>query len=299
MSAPPITTYEPNTHFSALKTKNLPARAFAPANISLIFETYPASPPHGRGSLGVGITLDEGVVASVHRADAAHVAGIFVDGKEWKFPTVENVLAALGVGELHIALQAAFQFGCGFGMSGASALSVAYATNALLKLGRSEEELGMIAHDAEVAAATGLGDVGGQFNGGIMIKTMKYQPLTVAQLPVQAEHLYVRVHGPIHTADVIGSQEKLRFINSAGHQAMADLEAAGGKLTLGKLFDVSLEFARHSGLLTSEILKETIADICATGGHATMIMLGEAIVATVPFAGSRKVRVLQRGVHLL
>ena len=57
MSAPPITTYEPNTHFSALKTKNLPARAFAPANISLIFETYPASPPHAGDYLTVSDPL--------------------------------------------------------------------------------------------------------------------------------------------------------------------------------------------------------------------------------------------------
>lgn len=282
-----------------MKTENLSARAFAPANLSLVFETYPAEPPHGRGSLGIGITLDEGVIATVRRTGPDHPAGIFVAGKEWEFPTVKFVLAALEATPVHVELEAAFPFGCGFGMSGASALSVALAANELLQLGRTRTELGMIAHEAEVAAATGLGDVGGQFNGGIMIKTVKYEPLHVEQLPIRVEHLHVRIFGPIHTAEVINSEKKLKRINAAGHSVLRIIRGYRQEVTLDLLIQNSLLFAIKSELLTSPECIQTVADVRALGGRAAMIMLGEAIVATVPFPGSRQVRVSHEGAKLL
>src|SRR6185295_1995033 len=141
----------------------------APANISLVFETYEAQPPHGRGSLGVGITLTEGAQVRVQRHEGPGHE-ILVSGEAWEFPTVRTVLNALSPVPLRVEIEAAFPFGCGFGMSGASALAAAFAVNQLLSLNRGRTELGMIAHRSEVTNATGLGDVGGQFNGGIMIK---------------------------------------------------------------------------------------------------------------------------------
>ena len=290
---------QPNTQISRLKTENLVTTAFAPANISLIFETYPATATHGRGSLGVGITLEQGVVAEVRHASEQHPAGIYVHGEKWAFPTVAKILDSLSTVPLHVELTAAFPFGCGFGMSGASALATAYAVDSLLHLNLPREKIGMAAHLAEVAAATGLGDVGGQFNGGVMIKTVKYEPLHVHQLPVTADQLHVRIHGPIHTADVIGSEEKLRAINAAGHAALAKLSALGKALTLDQLMDVSHDFATGSGLLVHPELIATINEIKRNGGHASMIMLGEAIVSTVPFQGSQPVTVTTSGGRLL
>lgn len=249
--------------------------------------------------MGVGITLEQGVVSEVRHASDEHPAGIYVHGEKWAFPTVAKILEALAIVPLHVELTAAFPFGCGFGMSGASALATAYAVDSLLHLNLPKEKIGMAAHLAEVAAATGLGDVGGQFNGGVMIKTVKYEPLHVHQLPVTADQLHVRIHGPIHTADVIGSEEKLRSINSAGHDALAKLSAMGKALTLDKLMDVSHEFATESGLLVHPELISTINEIKRQGGHASMIMLGEAIVSTVPFPGSQVVTVTTSGGHLL
>lgn len=279
------------------------ATAFCPANISLVFETYPAEPPHGRGSLGVGITLDEGVTARVSRPSAAAGAArgmgagaekrsrILVAGEEWEFPTVRSVLAALTPEPLLVEITAAFPFGCGFGMSGASALATAFAVNELLELDLGRHTLGMIAHHAEVDNATGLGDVGGQFNGGIMIKTRKHQPLSVDLLPITPQPLHCRVHGPILTSEVINSPEKLRHINAAGHRALADITGAGENLTMAGLFDLSLTFARESGLLQSPAVSRDIAAAQAAGHSATMIMLGEAVVSTGPFPGSREVKI--------
>jgi pantoate kinase len=267
---------------------------FAPANISLVFETYEASAAGGRGSLGVGITLDEGVTAKVVPDKPP---GIYVGRKKWAFPTVAQVIEEMTTVPVRIELTAAFPFGCGFGMSGASALATAYALNAwLAENGRptkSRDELGMIAHRAEVANATGLGDVGGQFNGGIMIKTRKYEPLTVEQLPFSCDELHVQIFGPIHTADVIGSREKLGAINAAGRRALDQITDAGKSLTINELLDFSLNFAVDSELLQSSRLRDAIEKIRSASGHASMIMLGEAVVSSTPFAGSRTVKVLR------
>lgn len=271
--------------------------AFAPANISLVFETYDAQPPHGRGSLGVGITLTEGARVRVQRSsDDAH--RILVGGEAWEFPTVRTVLCELSSVPLRVEIEAALPFGCGFGMSGASALAAAFAVNQLLSLNRGRNELGMIAHRAEVMNATGLGDVGGQFNGGIMIKRHKFEPLTVEQLPVPPQTLYVRIFGPIHTPDVINSREKLQHINRAGHAAMQEITDAGSGLTMDGLLDISHTFAAGSGLLQSARLREAIAAAHTAGHTASMIMLGEAAVSTGPFPGSRPVEILYDGVSL-
>ena len=120
------------------------AAAFAPANISLVFETYEAEPPHGRGSLGVGITLTEGVRVEVSRARGGETE-IVVGGEKWEFPTVRAVVGELTPVPMRLEVTAAFPFGCGFGMSGASALAAAHAVDRLLGLGCGAEELGMVA----------------------------------------------------------------------------------------------------------------------------------------------------------
>lgn len=277
----------------------LHATAFCPANLSLIFETYPAEPPHGRGSLGVGITLNEGVTVRVSRETLASRSMILVGGEAWEFPTVRSVLEALTMDPLRVEITAAFPFGCGFGMSGASALATALAANELLGLGHAREDLGMIAHRAEVDNATGLGDVGGQYNGGIMIKTRRHEPLHVDHLDLPAQLLHYRIHGPILTSEVINSPEKLRHINAAGHAALKTITDSGPDLTMAGLFNISLTFARKSGLLQSAAVEEDITAAQTLGHAASMVMLGEAVISTGAFPGSRPCGIVFAGARSL
>ena len=276
----------------------LHATAFCPANISLVFETYPAQPPHGRGSLGVGITLDSGVTVRVSREPLAGRSMIIVGGEVWEFPTVRTVLDNLTTEPIRVEITAAFPFGCGFGMSGASALATALAVNQLVDLKATAAELGLIAHEAEVEHATGLGDVGGQCNGGIMIKTRRHEPLRVDHLPLPYQALHYRIHGPILTSQVINSIEKLRHINTAGHRALAEITSQDRRLSLENLFHISHTFARQSGLLESPAVIADIVAAHAAGHAATMIMLGEAVVSTGPFPGSQPVRISPAGAHV-
>ncbi len=278
-------------------------RAFAPANGSLIFQTYEAAAGHGRGSLGVGFTLDGGVRVAVTRrpgegADAAAASAIRVAGEAWEFPTVRQVIRDLAPEPVRVDIEADFPFGCGFGMSGASALATAYALGALFALPQDRHTLALVAHEAEVDHATGRGDVGGQFNGGFMMKTRIGAPLEVESLPIPESTVWCRVFGPISTREVLRDAATMARVNAAGAAALARLQATPDLDVEGLLF-LSREFAETSGLLASPRVRRAIAEAEQAGGQASMVMLGEAVVSSVPIAGARAWRVVKNPARVL
>jgi len=278
-------------------------RAFAPANGSLIFETYESNGQHGRGSLGVGFTLEAGVRAEATPIDGAtgrpaEASEILVGGQRWEFPTVRQVVARLASAPVRITLDADLPFGCGFGMSGASALATAYALEAVFQSGRPPRELALVAHEAEVDHATGRGDVGGQFNGGFMAKMKVGEPLEVAWLPIGDVPVWCRIFGPISTRDVLRDAATMARVNAAGRTALDRLRAQP-QLGLDDLLAVSRDFAESSGLLTSYRIRTAIAESLAAGGQASMVMLGEAVVSSVPITGATAYRVVRQPAHLL
>src|SRR5258706_12865492 len=144
-------------------------KAFAPGNISCIFKVceHDSAHPAKMGSIGLGFTIDKGVTVEVSKSDETE---IFFNNKKIDFPTVESVIKNLptpfikgGKGGFRIHISSPLPLGCGFGLSGASALATAYALNELLGLGREQLELAKIAHAAEVENKTGLGDVTNQY----------------------------------------------------------------------------------------------------------------------------------------
>ncbi len=291
--------------------------AFAPANGSLIFETYEATPDHGRGSLGVGFTLDAGVVASVERlatageggardrhpdgrdfGEVARLSEIRVHGNAWEFPTVRQVVSRLAPEPVRIDLRADLPFGCGFGMSGAGALASAYALGSLFDKGRPLRDLALVAHEAEVDNATGRGDVGGQFNGGFMVKTKVGAPLDVDWLPIGETSIWCRIFGPISTREVLRDADTMARVNAAGRAALDHLRGHPA-IDLEALLEISRRFAEESGLLTSPRVRASIDDALAAGGQASMVMLGEAVVSSVPIPESTAYRVVRRPARLL
>lgn len=283
------------------------SRAFAPANGSLIFETYEATAAHGRGSLGAGFTLEAGVAAKVSRlggegeaAPEAVAMGseIQVGGECWDFPTVRQVVARLAPAPVRVELEADLPFGCGFGMSGASALATAYALGAHFGLKLDARALAMRAHEAEVDNATGRGDVGGQFNGGFMVKTKVGAPLDVEELPIGETPVWCRIFGPISTREVLRDAATMARVNAAGRAALSQLRASP-KVDLDRLLALSRRFAEDSGLLTSPRVRSAIADALAAGGQASMVMLGEAVVSSVPIPGAHAYRVVRQPARVL
>ncbi len=268
--------------------------AFAPANVSCFFSIYGNRTFSSKGSLGAGFTLDRGVTVTVQKASKNE---ILVRGKKSAFPTVLSVVKKLGCDPVTVEIRNGFPFGCGFGMSGASALAAAYAINDLFDLRKTKKELALIAHESEVENGTGLGDVGGQFNGGIMLKTRKGKPLDVQTFPVQQEELYYKVFGEIETKTVITDKEKMNQINRAGTKALRS--ALKSKGSLESLMKIAHAFAVESKLLRSKKILGVVSSVEKKGGFASMIMLGEAVMSTIPFRGSKRATISSRGAHVL
>ena len=274
------------------------ARAFAPGNISCVFKIIPHRDPARMHSLGMGFTVREGVEVRARRSSRT---AVWFNGREIPFPTVHSVVEKLTAAAVRVDIESPLALSSGFGLSGASALAAAYALDALLELGMPAQELAMAAHVAEVENLTGLGDVCAQYRGGCLVKLKPGFPLLAEPLPVPEQPVYYRYFSPIRTPEVIGDENRRALINQAADEALARLETMvrEEEVDFDACIGVARRFAFGSGLLQDGEVRETVARIEAAGGVASMIMLGNAVFSTSPFAGAaqsmlsmRKARVL-------
>jgi pantoate kinase len=268
-------------------------KAFAPGNVSCIFRIVDSK--DNRHSLGVGFTVDKGVNVSVSKSNKVRV---YVNGKKMRFPTVLMVVKELTNSGVKVEIKDSLPSGVGFGVSGASALATAYAVNKLLKLGKSKKELAMVAHRAEVVNGTGLGDVGGQFKGGFNMKAKKGKPFSGVNLGIKGVNVYYSFFGKIKTKNVINSKLKKKRINKAGDRALKRVKLLRNK-TLKDIIRISKDFSLESGLLKNKKVKCLIKNIENKGGNASMIMLGNAVFADIPFKGCKKLRIIEKGACLI
>ena len=249
-------------------------------------------------SLGMGFTVHEGVTAQVERAAATQVS---FNGETVDFPTVAAVVQDVAGVPLRIELESPLPLSCGFGLSGASALATALAADALLEGGRGRRELALAAHVAEVQNLTGLGDVCAQFHGGCLVKLRPGDPLGAERLDVAEQPVFYRYFGPISTAGVLRDETARSRINAAADSALEGLGRLSGQK--GVEFDTCIGLARRfsedSGLLQDERVRTLIEAIEATGGTASMIMLGNAVFSTRPFEGATETRLAGRGAEVL
>lgn len=267
-------------------------KSFAPGNVSCIFRIVNGK--SRKHSLGVGFTVDKGVVVKVSKSDKTK---IYANGRKIRFPTVKTVIDELTDSGVKVDIKDSLPSGAGFGISGASSLATAYAVNKLFKLGKSKSELALIAHKAEVVNGTGLGDVGGQFNGGFNMKIKRGKPLNVVGLGVKGI-VYYAFFSKIQTKNVINSKLKKKKINKAGDRALKRVKLLRKK-TLKDVIRISKDFSVESGLLKSKKVKDLIREIENKGGNASMIMLGNAVFADISFKGCKKLRISERSACLI
>ena len=275
-------------------------RAFAPASISCFFKAYKHKNPRWAGSYGVGFTVDGGVVATVSRNSPSHK--IFFNNKPINFPTVRSVLAVLGVQPLKVELQSELPLGCGFGLSGASALATAYAVNKLLGLKKTNKELAIFAHTAEVENKTGLGDVTNQYYGGFFLKARPSSHFIVERLPIEHTYVYCKVFSKLLTKAILTDKSLHKTINEAADAAiLTTKQLLTGKQTilLRDIITIAKKFVVGSRLLRHKKTQETIKQIEKKGGSASMIILGNTVYSDIPFPGAIKLKIVSKGAHLL
>lgn len=268
-------------------------KAFAPGNVSCIFRIV--NNKSKKHSLGVGFTVDKGVIVKITKSKKTK---IYVNDKKIRFPTVKTVINKLTKEPVKVEIKDQLPSGAGFGISGASALAAAYALNKLLNLKKSKKELALIAHNAEVQNGTGLGDVGGQFNGGFNMKIQRGNPLSVINLGIKNINIYYKFFSKINTKKIIESNVKKKRINKAGDRALKRMKSSRNR-TLINIIRISRDFAIESKLLKNKKIINLIKDIENKGGNASMIMLGNAIFSDIPFKGHKKVKISDKGACLL
>jgi pantoate kinase len=271
------------------------AKAFSPANITCFFAIVQNKNPLKKGSLGVSFAINKGVYAGAWKSKKNE---IIVNGVKKRFPTVETALKMLTDEKLKIELKTELPIGCGYGMSGACTLASVFAVNKLLNLKKSRNELGMIAHEAEVINNTGLGSVTAELLGGLLIRSKKGMPLTAKRINPDKKEIYYHSFGPLDTKKVITSKKMKRKINKQGRRI---LKAIGKKemIKLDELIVLSKYFAKKTRLLHDKRVINLINKIEKKGGKASMNMLGNSVFANIPFKGGKKALITDKGAKAL
>ena len=263
--------------------------AFAPAHITGFFAARPDPDPVKAGSVGCGLCLETGVTARVTTGttgtqDTADITGsgalIRLNGKQIDLPTVEYVVGSLlGAGHSRcvVDLAADVPLGFGFGVSGAAALATALAVNADQGQGLTMEQAAVVAHSAEVVNRTGMGDVAGQYAGGLVIRTAAGAPGVgaVEKVPVDATEVSWVCLGEILTSSVLDDEKTMKMINILGQRALKELLKRPG---LEYFISLSRDFAFEAGLV-SPGAADAIEAVEAAGGLASMAMLGDTVFA--------------------
>ncbi|MCS7144380.1 MAG: pantoate kinase [Archaeoglobaceae archaeon] len=230
---------------------------FCPSAISCIFSPKIEKDPLNSGSMGVGFTINKGVIAKPS-------SGVMFNGKKIDFPTVEFVLKENKMDGVELLTE--LPLGCGFGLSGASALATAFLCE------KPAVELYDLAHVAEVVNLTGLGTVATQTFSGLVIRKSASCPskIVVERYAWNYELDFISL-GSISTREVLTTRKN---ISEIGKKWLREFMK---KVTLENLFRCSKAFAEETGLI--EPVKDIVEAVESNGGMASMAMLGKTVFA--------------------
>ncbi len=253
--------------------------AFSPGSVTCFFSPSIGSSPSTTYSKGCAITLKQGVTA---RVEAASSTQVFFNGSTKSIAPVEYVIQKLAPEPIKVFLETPLPLGCGFGLSAACCLAVAFVTAKQYYLDLSTAELGMLAHEAEVIYRTGLGDVSSQLCGGVVYRRCENGPLDSQRLVIKPQPIYFRVFDELETAGTLNNDAVMHLLAEKGNKANQWLLDNMSQLTLDNLLACARTFAEETKLLTNEAVLNCMQEVLRSGGQATMIMLGQGVLSTVP-----------------
>ena len=265
-------------------TRKTKTYSYSPSHITGFFEIRDDRNPLYKGSVGGGVVLEKGCVTEASLDNDFHQKGtkaeieIKINGRAEEANTTKYVVEHLaGMSEVVVSTNFEVPVGCGFGASGAGALSTAFALNELLSLDMTVNEVAQIAHCAEVENSTGLGDVIAETYGGVVIRKKPGPPGigVIDRIPHRNEKISYVALGKRSTKTVLREDggELKRRINEAGREAM---KALMRKPTLETFMRASREFSLRIELI-SDACKDAIEAVDAEGEVASVAMLGETV----------------------
>lgn len=202
-------------------------QSYSPSHITGFFTIRLASDPLRSGSTGAGICLKDGVRTTVMLMPPGRPQSFVSCGVELPLPptcrsVVESMLGANSPFSFRAEQEASFPPNYGYGVSGASALSLAIALERAL--GSSPSKAAEIAHLAEVENLTGLGDVIAEHAGGFELRTKPGAPGFGEVRRLDHPRDILVISSPVlsfPTSRMITEEGYVRRINSYGEEAMA------------------------------------------------------------------------------
>jgi pantoate kinase len=279
------------------------ARAFAPSGISSFFEicdwTTNGSPIGNLdvvGARGGGFVTEKGVLTQVETSSSrSNRVQVFINGMPAPYAeTTIAVAAALLKGttqkfDVKIKHEVEVPVGAGFGTSAGGAIGTALALSKALGISCTYNELGRIAHAAEVKCKTGLGTVGPLMIGGCILTLEPGAPgiAIIDRIPLSKDCVIVAGgYGGIPTKSVLTSPEKRRAVNDAGRRT---LDRILNDPSLENFMSSCRDFAEQAGFLTNRI--RTLVELAEKAGAigAAQNMVGEIIHAVTTSRNARNV----------
>jgi pantoate kinase len=264
------------------------ASAFVPGHISGFFQVCRASDPERMGSRNCGPCIEAGVATHVEaKPSERSKIKIFINDEHapeaaTSFAVAERILReAPEPSNVVVKHYSQVPIGAGYGASGAGALGVALALPAALGVKISRAEAARIAHVAEVTCRTGLGDVGAQMIGGLVVGVEPGAPPCGRWRRIRVSSnvkIVCGTLGPLSTKALLQDEEICKRSEKFGRVAFEKLL---GSLGVKNFLKVSREFAEAMGLLDDD-LRALVNDATSAGAiGASMVMLGRAVFALV------------------
>jgi len=269
------------------------AKAFSPAGISSFFEICdktddgkPIADLERVGSRGGGFGIQKGVLTEVSVSEAkANRIRVFINGNlapeaETTRTVSQMLLSKSGkFCDVVINHKVDVPIGAGFGSSAAGALTAALALSKALELPLTYNQIGRIAHVAEVQCKTGLGTVGPLMIGGCILTVEPGAPGigVIDRIPIRDDYVVVAgVLGSTPTKQVLASAEKRREVNRWGRKT---LEAILAEPSVENFMACCLDFADKAGFMTPRVRQLVkLAEKSGAVG-AAQNMVGEAVHA--------------------
>ena len=271
------------------------AKAFAPAAISSFFEICDSV--NGKqltdlelvGSRGGGFGLQKGVLTQV-TVEEAKSSGITVIINDKRAPeaqvtkmVIETILNKLQKSYVVIVNhKIEVPIGAGFGTSAGGALTAGLALKEALDLPLTYNQIGKIAHVAEIECRTGLGTVSSlALAGGCVLVVEPGAPgiCQIDRIPITSDYEVVAGFFKSNMSKkVLTDPEKKRVINHYGKKTLA---AILDEPTLQNFLDCCWDFSEKAGLATGSTRQLVKLAKKAGAVGAAQNMIGEAVHALV------------------
>jgi pantoate kinase len=245
-------------------------RATCPLHITGFFAIHKGDNKKTEDSLesvGCGVVVDDKAVTDVELG----LGSIYINEEIESAPTTKSVVESLTEIQVDVKTHVEVPMSCGFGTSGAGAFSTALALNELLSLRLTYDDLCRVATRAEIKNRTGVGDVIAQSLGGVVIRGLT----RVDKIPTGAQHMSYVIFGPLSTSEILKDADLMKTISSCGNECLKMLLK---RPVFEEFMKLSREFAFNTGLMSNKV-KDAIESVEASGGLASMVMLGDAIFA--------------------